>query len=208
MDSTLRNALDASSLRQFFAVRVVLSDGYKINLIDGSGFVNFPVNGTVEKFDGSDPTYGTLATASSLSESVSTESPTFGFTLMPPTAAAVGSLALPRHQGSSVMAWWGLVNETTGAVIGTPELLWTGRLDNVKTQMSESGLVAEVETVSAFDRLFVAEEGARLTPIFHRSIWPGESGLDFNVAATQQPYWGTSGGKTAVVQSNANLSRG
>jgi hypothetical protein len=202
MDASLRQAVDASSLRQFLAIRIVLSDGYRMNLIDGSGFVSFPVDGTVEYFDGHDPTFGSLATASSLAETVATSAPTFGFTLMPPTPSAIGSLADPKHQGSSVRAWWGLVNEMTGAVIGTPEPLWIGRLDNVKTQLSEGSLVAEVATVSAFDRLFVAEEGARLTPVFHKSIWPGETGLDYNSAALQNPYWGQSGGKTAVVSGN------
>lgn len=202
MDSSLRQALDGQSLRQFLAIRVVLSTGYTIRLIDGSGYVSFAVDGVTETFDGSDATYGRLATSSSLTEAVATESPTFSFSLMPSAPNAIGSLSDPKHQGSSVRVWWGAVDELSGNVIGTPELHWAGRLDTVKTQVSDGGLVAEVLTVSALDRMFVAEEGARLTPVFHKSIWPNETGLDFNVAATAQPYWGVDGGKTAVVSSS------
>lgn len=200
MDSNLRLALDNSALRQFTAVRVVLADGYRINLIDGSGEVSFLVNGTMEIFDGSDPTFGSLATCSSLQERIADQGPRFGFTLMPPTAAAIGTLANPVNQGCSVMAFWGLVNELTGDTIGTPETLWLGRMDNVKTLLAEGSTYCEVDSVSAFDRLFVAEEGARLTPVFHRSMWPDESGLDFNSAALASPYWGVDGGRPAVVQ--------
>lgn len=203
MDATLRQAIDAQALRQFVAVRVVLSDGYRINLIDGSGEVSFTVDGAVETFDGADPVYGALATVTSVQERIADQAPTFGFTMMTPSEQALGSLNDPKHQGSSVRVWWGIVDELSGNVIGAPEVLWIGRLDNVKTQLGEGSLIAEVATVSAFDRLFVAEEGARLTSTFQKTLWPGETGLDFNVKALANPYWGISGGKTAVVSSGS-----
>lgn len=199
MDTVLNTAVATqAALRQFLAVRIELTNGYTINLIDGSGFVTFSHNGVATTFRGSDPTFGTLATATSIEEKVADEAPTFSFSLLPPTANALGTLSDPRHQSSPVFVYWGCVNEQTGAVIGTPELLWSGRLNTVKTQISAGTLIAECNTVSAFDRLFVAEEGARLNRVWHNSIWPGETGLDFCTAALQDPWWGVDAPATNV----------
>ncbi|HEY0011553.1 MAG TPA: hypothetical protein VGB79_01725 [Allosphingosinicella sp.] len=185
-------ALAAPSLRAFTAVRIELSTG-PINLIDGSGFVTFAVAGVSTVFDGSDPTFGALAGVSSAEERVATTAPRLRVSLMPPTATAVGALSDPENQNALVYVWWGVVNDTTGTVIGSPELLWLGRLDTVTTRTDENMRVCEIDTISAFDRLFAAEEGARLTGTWHKAIWPGETGLDFNIAATHDPFWGAEG---------------
>ncbi len=190
MDATMKAGLDAAHIRQFTAIRAELSDGYVVNIIDGSGEITFPVDGQPVTFDGSDPVYGALIAASSIQEQIATDSPRFTFTMSPPSANALGSLSHPKHQGSSVRVWWGIVNEMTGAPIGKPELMWTGRLDIVRTQLGEGALTAEVETVSAFDRLYADSEAIRLNGVWHRSVWPDESGLDFNIAALSETYWG------------------
>ncbi|MCB4861977.1 hypothetical protein K7W03_20505 [Sphingobium sp. PNB] len=200
LNSTLATAADQQWIRQFLAVRIELSDGYVLNLLDGSGVVTFAVDGVNVTFDGIDPIYGTLASATSFEEKIASDAPRFTVSIMSPTAEAVGSLANPEHQGSSVRAWWGIVNETTGQPVAAPELLWSGRLDFVKTQLAEKSLFSEIETVSAFDRLFVAEEGARLNSHWHQSIWPGETGLDFNIDAQIEPYWGVNAPKPAVAR--------
>lgn len=197
MDATLTRALDGDALRQFVAVRLELPSGYVIRLIDGSGYIT--LDG--ESYDGHDPTFGALAAMSSVKESAEAQSPEFSFTLNPPAAASIGTLADPKNQGSAIVVHWGLIDEMTGAVIGTPEKIWIGRLDNVRTIAAQGSITCEVNSVSAFDRLFVAEEAARLTPSFHQSMWPGETGLDFNVKTTANPYWGVDGGKTANVSS-------
>lgn len=190
MDATLLNATNAAFLRVFLAVRIELNSGPAINLIDGSGVVSFPVNGTPTTFTGYDPTFGTLASANSVAERVADEAPHFSLTILPPSTSALGTLNDPLQQGSKVYAWWGLVNDDSGAVIGTPELLWNGRLDTVKANISDHVMTADIATVSAFDRLFAAEEGQRLNGEWHRSIWPGETGLDYVYDAQTDIMWG------------------
>ena len=186
MDSVLLSAATSSFLRSFFAVRVELKSGPVINLIDGSGVVTFDG----KTFTGQDATFGSLASANAVAERVASEAPQFSFTIMPPNTNALGTLNDPVQQGSRVFAWWGLVNDVTGAVIGVPELLWTGRLDYVKANYSEHVMACELVTVSAFDRLFASEEGQRLNGEWHKSIWPGETGLDYVYDATSEVYWG------------------
>jgi len=200
LNPTLRAGLEAPAIRQFVALRVELSGGYVINLIDGRGTVAFDIGNGIQQFDGEDPVFGALASASSLTEQVATDSPRFTFALMPTTADAVGTLSNPAHQGCPVYVWWGMVDEMTGAPIGTPTMLWSGRWDFAKTNLSAESMVVEVETVSAFDRLYVAEEGARLNPTFHRSLFPGETGLDWMTAAQGDLHWGTDAPAPAIVK--------
>lgn len=190
MDSTLLSAASATFIRVFLAVRIELLSGSTINLIDGAGVVTFPVNGETVTFTGYDQTFGSLASANSVAERVADEAPRFSVSIMPPTTAALGTLNDPLQQGSKVYAWWGIYNDDTGAVIGTPELLWNGRLDTVKSNIAENTMTAELDTVSAFDRLFAAEEGQRLNGVWHQSIWPGETGLDYVYDAQSDIMWG------------------
>jgi hypothetical protein len=190
LDSTLNAALAGQALRQFLAIRIELIEGGAINLIDGSGTVTFSASGSPVTFEGLDPVYGALASVENMSERVATEAPRLSFTLLPPSDSSLGQLSDPVNQGSSVRVWWGIVNEATGAPIGEPELLWSGRLDNVSTKLGEKTRTCEIDTVSAFDRLFVAEEAARLNGVWHKNIWPDETGLDFNIAAALDPFWG------------------
>lgn len=206
MDGALVTASSASFLRQFIALRIELNSGSTVNLIDGSGVVTFPVDGVNITFTGSDPVFGTLGTASSIAERVADQAPRFNFSILPPNSTALGTLMQPSQQGSPVRVWWGLVNEDTGATIGT-EAIWTGRFDTCKANSGPNQLGAEIDTVSAFDRMFVAEEGARLNGVWHRSIWPGEAGLDYVYSAQQSIYWGSEApAKTAVSSASSGRS--
>lgn len=200
MDASLTSALDQSFIRAFFAVQVKLTNGSNINLIDGSGEVTFNVDGEAVTFDGDDAIYGSLASAKSLEDTVASDAPRFTFGIMPPSSTATAELANPRHQGSPVRVWFGVVNDMTGAVVGVPELLWVGRLDYAKTQLAENTQLVEIESVSAFDRLFVAEEGARLNGRWHQRIWPGETGLDYNIDALGEIFWGIAAPSAATVR--------
>ena len=191
MDTTLNNYIAAAPhARLFLAIRVELRQGGSINLLDGSGVVTFTVNGSPVTFTGYDSVFGSLAAAQSVTERVADSAPKFAFSLLPPTENAMSTLNDPLQQNSKVYAWLGAVNEDTGAVIGIPELLWNGRLDYVKANYSKTMMIAEVTTVSAFDRLFEGEEGQRLNGEWHRSIWPGESGLDLVYDASSDVFWG------------------
>lgn len=202
MNPTLLNALTSQShLRFFTALRIELNSGQIINLIDGSGVVVFPVDGAATTFSGKDDTFGTIAAEQSISERIAEESPTFAFSLLPAGELAIGTLMDPLQQESRVRVWLGLVNDDTGAVIGEPELMWDGRLDTAQTNYSSSMMIAEIETVSAFDRLFVAEEAARLNGVWLRSIFPTDDGLDYVYDATTEVYWGIEAPAKAAVSS-------
>ena len=195
LDASMLAALGGSTLRAFVAVRIELPDNETINLIDGSGFLRFVVDGIDTLFDASDPIYGTLGSISGITEAFATSAPRLQISLLPPTPDAVGALSQPLTQGCRVRVWAGLINENTGLVIGAPELLWIGLLDTAKTTSGDGGRVVELDVASAFDRLFIAQESERLNKVWHRSHHPNENGMDWNIAALTDPMWGADAGK-------------
>lgn len=210
LDATLDTGLQSQAIRVFTAVQIALPaagpyPAYTVNLIDGAGFVSFFVNGVSTTFTGEDPTFGVLGTISAVSEAIATEAPRVTITLLPPTSAAVGQLNQPLYQGAPIKLWFGLVNETTGAVIGVPELLFSGRLDTAKTTAQTNSRIVELDVASVFERMFVAQEGDRLTDRWHQTIHPGETGLRLNNDALQDPMWGAETQSSAVTNQNPSV---
>ena len=198
MDASLLSGLSAPSLRTFAAVKIDLqSTGTSINILDGSASITFAVDGVSTTFTGRDAIFGTLGGIDTIAEQIASEAPSVSVSIMPVSTNAIGELSQPKNQGSPVRIWFGLVNDLTGAVIGT-ELLWSGRLDTVVTNIQPNGQSCELVTVSAYDRLFAVNEGEALNKAWHQAIWPGETGLDFNVDSTVEIYWGGEAGKPST----------
>jgi hypothetical protein len=190
LNSTLLAALQQTSLRAFAAVRFDLLDGTTLNVIDGSGVVTFSVDGVQTTFVGAETAFGLLGAIGSIEERIANSAPTLSLTFMASNEIAFAAINDPTNQGSPVRVWFGLVNEMTGATIGSPELLWSGRLDTVQSTIQGGSQTCEIETVSAFERLFMPSEGECLNGVWHKAIWPGETGLDWNVASTREIFWG------------------
>ncbi|WP_334185081.1 hypothetical protein [Novosphingobium sp.] len=191
MEATMLSALTAPFLRTFQAVRIdLITTGTAINLLDASAEITFSVDGAAVKFTGIDSVFGTLGGIDSIQENIASEAPSMSLRIQPPSSGALGELSQPENQGSTVRVWVGVVDDMTGNVIGVPELLWSGRLDTVVTSVGENTLSCELKTVSGFDRLFAINEGEALNSVWHQAIWPGETGLNFNVSSVIDPMWG------------------
>lgn len=189
MDSLLVDHLKEQSLRVFLAIRVDFNSGQTLALIDGASTVRFTVDGETAVFRGNDPIYGSLAAADTVSERILEEAPRFKFTLNPTGPDGLGELSAPINQGSPVRVWYGSIDDA-GTVIGQPELLWAGALDTVKINSTENMFTAEVDSASAFERLFVDQESVRLNGKWHKGIWPDETGLDYVYDTEGTIYWG------------------
>lgn len=180
-------ALAAADAILFHAVEIVLPGPVNIRLLDGTGSLTF----SSKTFTGKDATYGVLGGIESIREELALEAPRCRVLLLPPTTAAVATLMAQANQGSAVNIWAGCVTRSTGAVVTSPELLFTGFYDTAKASAGKGRASVEIEVASDWERFFTAEEGARLNPSWHENIWPGEFGLRFIVDATRDPYWGT-----------------
>lgn len=185
MDPTLAAALEAQGLRAVTAIKLELVDG-TVRLFDGRG--NVTLNG--ETYVGVDDLFGSMDVMDAVSESIANEAPTVSVTMMIPNETGMISLLKPANQNKSVKVLFAVIDYDTGAAIGQPELLWSGRVDTSKIISGENRQTVEVVTVSAFDRLFAGDEAQRLNSTWHQRIWPNETGFDRVIAGLADPYWG------------------
>ena len=172
----------------FGAVSIALP-GYTMNLLDGAGVLAFEGR----TYAGRDPTFGALASIDSLTDGTGDNAPALSITLLPSGNAAAGTLAAATMQGSQVLIHIGAVDPASGAVIADPQLLFIGELDVPTLQSKANSRELDYEVVSVFERFFQDDEGARLAPGYHKSIWPGELGLDDVTGVAQTFYWGVEG---------------
>jgi hypothetical protein len=188
LDPVMSAALEAQGLHAAIAIKIALEDG-PIRLFDGSGNIRL----FDEVYAGQDSLFGTLDTLDTIQEAVAEEAPTVSIGLQVSSTVGMAKLLLPQNQGALVSIYFSVIDYATATAIGQPELLWKGRIDTGKIKTSANRQDVEIMTTSAFDRLFTVEEGARLNPVWHKKIWPNETGLDFNVAGLADPMWGAEG---------------
>lgn len=185
LDGSLNAALLAPAPLVFCALEIVLPN-HTIRVLDGAGAIGF--NGMV--FQGFDATYGSLNGIESITESVGTEAPRVRFTFLPRSNNALAGLASPGNQGAAVTMWIGAVIPQTGLVIGQPEPLFVGELDESSFDYDEGSGILTMDCGSAWDRFFEGNEGARQTDAFQQSIYPGDLAFRFITGVDEQLYWG------------------
>lgn len=123
--------------------------------------------------------WGSIGQLNGFEESVGDDAPGATLTFLPASAAAAASLALPANQMSAVRFWLAQVDEATGAVVsGAVELIADMLIDTAELKFGRGARRLELGLVSAADRLFEINIGNVLSGPFHRSLWPGEQGLD------------------------------
>ena len=137
-----------------------------------------------------DPDFGILAGFEALTEGVGDEAPAGILSMAPPSTAAAAVLSSPGYQGSRLRLWVAEVDEATGTVIGTPDLMCDWQLDQTRLRIGRGTRVLEMGCVTRGQRLMLRNEGNTLSPAFHRSIYPSEAGLDNATGLTVDVAWG------------------
>lgn len=183
MTPAMTLALAEPVVTMFGAIRIELP-GHTIRILDGASEITFGG----ETYTGIDEIYGTLGTADAMSDGAGDEAPAVSFGFLPPDPVAIAGLANPLAQGSPVRMMVGAV--ANGAVVADPLTLFEGVLDQIDLDVG-SGQTLDINCVSAMERFFDNQEGVRLSPAHHKSIFPGETGLDQVTGVTRKVYWGT-----------------
>lgn len=159
--------------------------GRAVLLCDG-GFV--PWNGDIYEVE--DPEFGMLAGFDALTEGVGDEAPAGTLTMAVPSTAAAATLSRPGYQGSRVRLWVAEVDEATGHVVGQPDLMVDWQIDSTRLRLSKGSRLLEIGCVTRGQRLMLRNDGNTLSPAFHRSIHPGEAGLDNATGLDSDVAWG------------------
>jgi len=158
-----------------------------VRLCDGA-FVNWPSRGL---FTSKDEQLGVIDSVSPVAEAVGDEAPQGSLTMLIPEGAAAADLFMPDAQGGAMYFWLAEVSAATGEVVGTPDMLFAGRIDTLKLTVGKRRTL-EITFMSEAERLFWTREGNVLSPRWHKSIWPGETGLDAATGTQTTVPWGTS----------------
>ena len=178
-------ALDDTVLLLAGLIEIELPDR-TVRLCDG-GFVDWPARGM---FTSQDEFLGTIESVEAVSEAISDEAPGGRLTLLPVSTAEAADLFQSEAQGSPIRFWLVEVNRATGAIVGTPEMLFDGMIDFMTLRIGKGARAVEVEFISAAERLFMVKEGNVLSSRFHQMAYPLEKGFDF-CTGTQIPVpWG------------------
>lgn len=156
-----------------------------VRLCDG-GFVEFDG----ETYTSGHVKFGTIASLAALTEGVGEEIPALELSLNPGNSSAPADLSQPGFQRSAVRLWIGEFNVDTGALVGDPDLLFYGQIDQSVLRVGRSVRDLAMTIVSTLERLFMRNEGNSLSPVFHKSVWPGETGHDNAIGTVVPVAWG------------------
>lgn len=171
-----------------------LRDGRTIRLSDG-GFVS--IDGEV--YRSSDDAFGAIGSMEAFSEGVGDSVPAFKLTFLPQSTAAASDISAPGMQGSITRFFIVEVDADTGLVIGDPDLMFDGQIDQTLLRIGRSKRELDIDFVSTAERLFSINEGNSLNPRFHKVVNPGELGEDNATGLGVSVAWGVEAqGTTAV----------
>jgi hypothetical protein len=146
-----------------------------------------------DKYTSDDATYGAVGGLEAVDERISDEAPATRITLLPPSVTTAADLFLTNAQSSPVEMWLGEYDPATGAVTGTPEKVFSGRIDAVNLRIGKTERAVEIDIVSEAERLFMNREGNVLSTRFHQTAWPGELGFEHATGAQVAVPWGVAG---------------
>lgn len=187
----------------FGAIRIDLPAA-TVRLLDGAASLSFD-GGT---YTGKDPVFGVLDSTEEIADGIGDEAPALSFTLLPPDDAAAADLTSPAAQGSAVKMVVGAFIPETGTVVPDPLVVFLGELDVATLNIDRGKREVDFECVSAFELYFENQEGVRLVPSWHRSVWPDEAGLDNVTGVENDIYWGRAAPKSAVYYSGGGVVGG
>ncbi len=156
-----------------------------IRLTDG-GFIQWGGELYVSK----DNLFGTIASIDELSEGVEDEVPALEMSMIPSSTAAAADLSQPGFQRSRVRFWLAEFDRGTGLLDGTPDILFDGQIDQTSLRAGRDARELAMSIVSTAERLFEQNIGNSLSPSFHKSIWPGETGHDNATGLGKPVAWG------------------
>lgn len=152
-----------------------------------------------------DTDFGILSGFEALTEGVGDEAPAGILTMSPPATSAAALLSSPGYQGSRLRLWVAEIDPNTGHIIGEPDLMCDWQVDSTRLRIGRGTLALEIACVTQGQRLMLTNDGNTLSPAYHRSIHPGEAGLDNATGLTTDVAWGVAGPARGVSAPFGNI---
>ena len=140
------------------------------------------------------PVLGSFSQIGEMTEGFGPELPEQEIVFAPPSNAALGLLQTGSFRRSPVRLWLAEFNPATGAVVGTPDLRFAGRMDRVRQQFGLRQLSIVLSCVPEFEVLLFSDDGNGLSASFHKQVFPGETGHDQATGLVRAVTWGIESG--------------
>lgn len=156
---------------------VLLSDG-GVTVWDGDTYTS------------KDSVLGSIASVEVLSEGTGREIPTLDLAFASPGLDALTALSVGALRQSRVRLWIAQYDRETGEVTGTPDLWFSGFVDQPRFSSAFKEFSLSVTCVSEFEAMFFKDTGNGQSSTFHKSIYPGETGHDNGTGLSIPVAWG------------------
>lgn len=159
-----------------------------VRLSEG-GFITF----NSELYTSSDPVLGSIAAVEPMQEGIGGTIPALDLTFAPPGPAAITDLSVGALQRSNIYLWLAEYNVETNAIVGTPDALFIGQLDQPSVRFGRGEYSISISCVSKLEVLFNRNTGNSLSSTFHKSMFAGELGHDNAIGLSVAVAWGVKG---------------
>ena len=143
-----------------------------------------------DTYSPNDAQLGRLAGIEPITEGAGQQIPSLDLTFSPDSFLAVTALSNGAIQQSKVNLWVAEYDLETGAVVGTPNLVFTGFVDQPQVTFAQRELTVSVVAVPELEFLFTRDNGNGLSSTFHKSVYPGELGHDNATGLQINVAWG------------------
>lgn len=139
------------------------------------------------------PVLGGFSQISEVTEGFGPELPEQEIIFAPPSNEALTPLQEGAFRRSAMRLWLAEYDTLTGAVVGTPDLRFAGRMDRIRQQFAFQQLRIIVSVVPETEVLLFTDDGNGLSSEFHKAIYPGETGHDQATGLVVTVAWGVKG---------------
>ena len=155
-----------------------------IRLCDG-GFCYFGG----EKYTSEDSVFGSIAAVEEFEAMLGDSAEDATLMFHPAETATPEELNSKAFQNSRARFWMGKIDWDGKTVVNATQLM-DGLVDYTTLRLKEGSRTLEMTFIGRAEKLFLRQEGNTLDPRFHKSVWPGERGLDNATGARITVAWG------------------
>lgn len=141
-----------------------------------------------EKYEAEDAVFGSIAAVDELEAALGDAAEDAKIVFLPPATTAASEINRKQFHLSRARFWMGVIG-SDGKTVTTAEQLMDALVDYTVLRLRQSGRELEMSFIGRPEKFFLRNEGNSLNPRFHKSVWPGEKGLD-NTGAKQTVAWG------------------
>lgn len=188
MSPAMKAALQAKNPTLVHLVEIGFADR-TVRLTDGGSIV---WGGNL--FSPEDSELGVIDGFGEFNEAEGTESPRLEVGFLYKTNAALTRLASPLSQGVPVNIYAAAVSRNDGTIIGTPEMLFSGLLDDADLSHSRNNRRLAIYLSTAWELMFDNDEGMRWNNDFWTHTYGSNAQAFYAVTDVQRKmFWGYQG---------------